>query len=403
MVGLGDERLSPALAQVVCEQAQKDSFAAASVSVQSSLGAYVAEETVRRVAEAVGRLVEHDQADPAAWAVPATAVPACLLVETDGIHTPLLDGYHETKVGRVAALGPEVRTDPETGRATLVLQSSTFCTGLESSEDFFPRLVREAYRAGLTRGVRRVVFLGDGAAWIWAQVQAQFGYRGVEVVEIVDFFHASEHLGEVAAAVYGPGTLAARTWWAEQRHALLQHGVPPVLTALAICANLDLTEDARAAVRRNREYFTERAARMDYPVFIARQLPIGSGAVESACKQLITQREKGAGMRWSAPGAHGIAQLRALYHSAHARWDTFWASRPLTRLRLLPPVPVLAPAAPPATLEAPAAPAPAACPPHAAATPPSPAAGAHIATAGKPWAKGPNYWRRRPVSQKRPA
>jgi hypothetical protein len=63
----------------------------------------------------------------------------------------------------VAALGPQVQQDPDTGRATLVLQHSTFCTGLESSEDFFPRLVREAYRAGLTRGVRRVVFLGDGA------------------------------------------------------------------------------------------------------------------------------------------------------------------------------------------------------------------------------------------------
>jgi hypothetical protein len=64
VLGLGDERLSPALAQVVCEQAQKDSFAGASKSVRGSLGAFVAEETVRRVAEAVGRLMEHDQADP---------------------------------------------------------------------------------------------------------------------------------------------------------------------------------------------------------------------------------------------------------------------------------------------------------------------------------------------------
>jgi hypothetical protein len=96
------------------------------------------------------------------------------------------------------------------------------------------------------------------------------GYRGVEVIEIVDFFHASEHLGEVAAAVYGPGTLPARTWWAEQRHVLLHQGVAPVLTALAICADRDLDEDARAAVRRNREYFAERAARMNYPAFIAR-------------------------------------------------------------------------------------------------------------------------------------
>jgi hypothetical protein len=122
-----------------------------------------------------------------------------------------------------------VQEDPDTGRATLALGPSCFCVGLESSEDFFPCLVREAYRAGLTRGVRRVVFLGDGAPWIWTQGHAQFGCRGVEVVEIVDFFHAhpggTRHLGEVATALYGQGTFQTRTWWAQQRHVLLHQGV----------------------------------------------------------------------------------------------------------------------------------------------------------------------------------
>jgi hypothetical protein len=341
--------------------------------------------------------------------VPQGAVPECLLVETDGIHTPLLDGYHETKVGRVAALGPAVNEDPDTGRTTLALGPSCFCVGLERSEDFFPRLVREAYRAGLTRGVRRVVFLGDGATWIWNQVRPQFACRGVEVVEIVDFFHASEHLGEVATAVYGQGTLQARTWWAQQRHVLLHQGVAPMLAALATCTGMD--EEAHEVVRRNQEYFTTRAARMDYPAFIACQLPIGSGAIESACKLLITQREKGSGMPWSAQGAHSIGNLRALSHSAHARWATFWASRPLTRLRLLPPqattpppraVPELPPATALSAASAPRAEIPAAAMPSPAHKPP-PAAATHIATAGKPWAKGPGYWRRTPVSHKRPA
>ena len=313
--------------------------------------------------------------------MPQGAVPECLLVETDGIHTPLLDGYHETKVGRVAALGPKVREDPDTGRTTLALGPSCFCVGLESSEDFFPRLVREAYRAGLTRGVRRVVFLGDGATWIWNQVRPQFACRGVEVVEIVDFFHAhpggTRHLGEVATAVYGQGTLQARTWWARQRHVLLHQGVAPVLAALATCTGMD--EEAHEVVRRNQEYFTTRAARMDYPAFIARQLPIGSGAIESACKLLITQREKGSGMRWSAQGAHSIGNLRALSHSAHARWATFWASRPLTRLRLLPPqattpppraVPELPPATALSAASAPRAEIPAAAMPSPAHQPP---------------------------------
>jgi hypothetical protein len=398
-LGLGDARLSPGLAQVVCQQAQQVPFAEASASVQGSLGVFVDGETVRRRAAGLGRLIEQDQGDRARWAVPDEAVPACLLVEVDGVHTPLLDGYHETKVGRVGALGPQVTTDPETGRATLALQPSSFCTGLESTDDFSPRLIREAFRAGFTRGVRRVVFLGDGAAWIWHQVRTQFSHPGVEVVEIVDFYHAAEHLGEVATAVYGAGTLRASAWLADQKHALLHHGAAPVLQALAAFTGLDAR--ASEVVRRNHTYFTDRAARMDYPAFSARQFPIGSGAVESSCKVLIAQREKGAGMRWSAPGAQYIANLRALYRSAPARWAVWWASRPLARLHLLPPRAAVAPSTGAAVPAEAAVPVPV---PAAPAPPTSPVAPTtRIATAGKPWAKGPDHWRRQSISHKRSA
>ncbi len=390
-LGLGAERLTPGLAQVLCQEAANVSFAEASVSVQSSLGLWVDAETVRRLAEGVGAVIEHDQADRAQWAVPLREVPACLLVAADGVHTPLHDGYHETKVGRVAALGPAVREDPETGRATLVMQPSCFCATLEGTDAFFPRLTREAWRAGFTRGVRRVVFLGDGAEWLWKQARTQFSQPGVEVVEIVDYYHATEHLAEVAKAVYGESTVLAATWLADHKRALLQQGAAPVLRTLAAFEDLDA--HASDLVRRNRDYFTEHAARMDYPAFIARQFPIGSGAIESGCKLLITQREKQAGMRWSPDGAQRIASLRALYRSAHGRWVTFWASRPLARRRLLEPFAPVVPATPAPPAAAPPAPAPA--PPVTAAK--------RIVTAGKPWGKGPDYWRRRSISHTRTA
>jgi hypothetical protein len=405
VLGLGAARLSPGLAQVVGQAAQQAAFDQASACVQGSLGVYVDGETVRRLAEELGRLIEHDQANRAQWAVPAADVPACVLVETDGVHPPLLDGYHESKVGCVAALGPEVRTDPETGRATLVLQPATFCVGLESVEDFLPRLTREAARAGVGRGVRQVVVLGDGAKWILPHLQTQFRQPGVEVIAIVDFYHAVEQLAEVATAVYGPGTLPARTWLAEQRHALLHQGAAPVLQAIAACTGLD--EQAADVVRRTHDYFATRVVCLDYPRFIARHLPIGSGAIESACKTLITHREKGAGMRWTAAGAQHIANLRALYHCAQARWDAFWASRPLARVRRLPALPsaLLDRAAP-----APAAPALAtgeasALPPDTRSSLPTPPAALtqRIATAGKPWGKGQGYWGRISISHKRSA
>lgn len=88
-------------------------------------------------------------------------------------------------------------------------------------------------------------------------------------------------------------------------------------------------------------------ARMAYPTFVARALPFGSGAVESACKVLISKRHKGADMRGTREGAQAIASLRALYSSAHDRWNVCWASKPLTRLRLLPPAAATAPSTAP--------------------------------------------------------
>lgn len=81
-------------------------------------------------------------------------------------------------------------------------------------------------------------------------------------------------------------------------------------------------------------YFTGHAARMNYPAFLARRLPIGSGAVESACKAVVQQRQVQAGMRWSHAGAQQLASLRTLHRSG--RWDAFRAARPRPRHRLLP-------------------------------------------------------------------
>jgi hypothetical protein len=401
-VGLGAARLSPALAQVLCQAAAALPFAEAGAQVQGSLGVAVDGETIRRLAEGMGAVIEHDQADRTVWALPEAAVPACLLVEADGVHTPLLDGYHETKVGRVAALGPALRTDPETGRLTLVVQPSCFCSTLEGTDAFFPRLTREAWRAGFTRGVRQVVFIADGGEWIWHQARTQFSQPGVEVVEMLDYYHACEHLAEVAKAVHGTEPLRAATWFADQKHALLHQGPAPVLAALDACRDRD--EAAPDLVRRTHAYFTAHAARMDYPAFADRHFPLGSGAIESACKLLISQREKLSGMRWSPAGAQQTANLRALYRSAPARWTTFWASQPLRRARrLAPPAPPVLASAPP-TPASKTPPPPPILLPAPAPTPadPSPTT-ARIATAGKPWAKGKDHWRHSPIRHLRSA
>lgn len=155
------------------------------------------------------------------------------------------------------------------------------------------------------------------------------GRRGVEVVEIVDVFPAWGHLWTVANAVFGAGTPRAAAWVEPLKRRLLDAGPAPILTALAELVPAATTATAADELRKARGYFTDHAARMDSPRFAARHVPIGSGAIESACTTLIQAREKQAGMRWSHDGAQVVASPRAIHRSG--RWDHFWQTQPQRR------------------------------------------------------------------------
>jgi hypothetical protein len=209
------------------------------------------------------------------------------------------------------------------------------------------------------------------------------------VVEILDFYHITEHLGTVAAA-----------WLDQQRHTLRHQGGGPVRRALARLR--PCTAAGAEEVRKARSYFRTHAARMHYPLFRARQLPIGSGAIQSTARNLIQLRQTQAGMRWSLSGAQAVASLRALHPSG--RWATFWQSQPqCCRHRLPSPALPLATQAllpaPPVVRGSPTAdplPAPPLVPLDPA--PPEPAPRSH-----KPWDKGKDYWRRQSLFHRRSA
>jgi len=255
-----------------------------------------------------------------------------------------------------------------------------------------------AWRGGLGQQTRRVVVLGDGADWIWVRAAHFVGGLGVTVVEILDIFHAYEHLWEAGRAVFdAPDALAA---WAEPlADALYKRGASAVLAALDALAPSGPT--AAEVLRRERAYFADNAARMDYPRFVAAQLPIGSGAIESLCKTLIEARAKGAGMRWTRAGVQAVATLRAV--RASGDWAAFWATHPLrVRLRLSPPArprrraTAVVPA-PDADLRSPVLSAPPAEEPLLAPAPP--VAPDRAAPARRPAAS--HVWRRAPIGRAR--
>lgn len=164
-----------------------------------------------------------------------------------------------------------------------------------------------------------LVFLGDGAVWIWNLVSRYYP----QATQIVDWYHAEEHLESVASAAFPPGAQQA-DWLEGVKQALWDGQVEQVIAA---CETLAASsEPARKAAA----YFYTNAERMRYDRFRAAGYMIGSGTVESACKQIVSHRLKLPGAQWTVTGAVETAKARAAWLSGH--WQTLCDQRSLLPL-----------------------------------------------------------------------
>jgi hypothetical protein len=180
------------------------------------------------------------------------------------------------------------------------------------------RCEREATRRAFARAPRRAV-LGDGAKWIWNIATEHFP----DAIQIVDRFHAKQHLSDAAKSSYGAGSDLGQRW-ARQRHDELDAGdIEAVLRTLRVHSQKD--EEARKCV----DYVDGNRARMRYAEFRAAGLCTSTGVVEAGCKTAIGTRCKRAGMHWSVAGADAIIALRCSKLSG--RFEDFWERRSARR------------------------------------------------------------------------
>lgn len=176
--------------------------------------------------------------------------------------------------------------------------------------------------AALGADHRGVVVLGDGAPWIWNMAAELFPDR----VEILDWYHADEHISAVARGLYGEGTEKAAAWRTTQLDRLATDGIDHIIESLRFLGAHQRTAAKRAAVAELERYLTTNRERMRYQTFRAAGYAIGSGAVESAVSHVVQQRMKRVGMRWRSAGADAMLALRSLYRTTGA-WDRFWTDR----------------------------------------------------------------------------
>jgi hypothetical protein len=204
----------------------------------------------------------------------------------------------------------------------------TYQATQERVEDFREKVALEAHKRG-AETAQLLVFLGDGAAWVWKTASELFPHA----VQILDWYHAMEHVWAVGRAKCGNREKELWAWVTARETELWKGQVDAVIAAVkAVSAELGApdqspSDTARAVDRvwiayRGIGYFEDNRQRMNYPEYRARKLPIGSGVVESACKHVVASRMKHAGMRWDEPGAENILALRCQY--LNGRWDSLW-------------------------------------------------------------------------------
>jgi len=294
--------------------AAQTSFDQVSRMVQELLGIRVDDNTIAETAEHVGKVVLARQDAAVAECrqrrrpPEAEVRPQRLYLSADGALAPTREGWREAKCGAV------YWDDPIEGR------QSRYVARLAGCASFGEHLWYLGCRCGL-REAPELVVLGDGSAWIWNQARVHFR----RAREILDWYHASEHIWCCAHELYGEGQAGAASWANGMLKVLYEHGGRALLKRLM--RSQRSRKRFRQALVHLIGYVGSNVERMEYPAYRAEGLDIGSGPVESACKRLVGGRLKGPGMRWTPSGAQAILALRTCWFNQE--WQELWNSKPL--------------------------------------------------------------------------
>jgi hypothetical protein len=299
-------------------------------------GLEVTTKSVERVAEGVGADVarcEQQEIDRALQLdlpiIVGEPVPI-LYVQMDGTGVPVvkketidrkgkLDGLPaHTREAKLGCVFTQTNWDEE-GYAIRDPDSTTYTGAIETAEQFGRRLYVEAWKRGWSRAQKKVV-IGDGAEWIWNLAQQHFP----GAVQIVDLYHARQHLWELAHLLFPNHSKRQNVWIGLHQKRWLDKGK---ISKLVASLHSIRVRDADLAkkIRNEANYFANNAARMNYPKFRKQHLFVGSGVIEAGCKTVIGHRLKQSGMFWTVKGANAILSLRCSH--LNGRFEDYWEGR----------------------------------------------------------------------------
>jgi len=197
--------------------------------------------------------------------------------------------------------------------------STTYTGAIETAEEFGKRIYAETSNRGWSRAEKKVV-MGDGAEWIWNLAEPYFP----GAVQIVDLFHARQHLWELARRLYPNDAVAQKAWLKVHQRRMLDKGKIEKLV-LALRSIISANPEVIDKIRTEADYFERNAERMRYPKFRRQHLFVGSGVIEAGCNTVIGLRLKQSGMFWTVRGANAIIALRCCH--LNNRFEDYWEAR----------------------------------------------------------------------------
>jgi hypothetical protein len=331
-LGLAGDTMSRGLAKMTARAAAAEPFAKGSGLLADLAGVTVSARRIERHAEADGAAAAAAIAERAAAIrdrkvipMPPAGLPDQMYIAIDGTGVPVVraetegragkseDGKARTREVKLACVFTQAKVD-EDGYPVRDPGSSSYLATFAPAAGFGVLMAAEARRRG-ARHVRQLTILGDGAVWIWNLASEHFP----EATQIVDLYHAREHLHDLGKSLaFMLGDTSSR--WLAERSAELDAGD---IDALAAAARVFPLTGIKAAERdKALAYFEAGTSPMRYQHFRSHGLFVGSGVVEAGCKAVIGQRLKLSGMHWTCHGAAGILTLRC--QQASGRWEETW-------------------------------------------------------------------------------
>jgi len=297
--------ISTKLQEHICLLAQSQVFNEAQDLLESTMGINISAKQIQRVSESYGADLENNIVglikDEAGLKEKQIDKITYLMPDGSMIYTRE-EGWKEVKVGRIFHAEDVVKIQDKRSHIT----DSMYVCHIGECKDFFDKMEHYADR------YTRKICVADGAKWIWNWASDIYP----EMVQILDFFHAIEKLCDYATVQYPDNPKQKIKWIARQKKLLLTDKVLRVIKNITM--QLPSNKDARKAKEQLLCYYKNNQSRMKYGTYKREGYIIGSGAIESAHRNVIQQRMKLSGQRWTRNGAQQIINLRA--HKKSNRW-----------------------------------------------------------------------------------